>query len=114
MSKWTNAEHDRFSTSAKKVVAAVVAKAGSKCGQVLHDGGTLANGRKFQAIGLQFVAPDWSQNMILCLGFPEQETDGSATKIAKLIEDVVLKITGYTAQFLLRASIQDGVRYLRL
>ena len=33
---------------------------GNKFAQVQDDGGKLKNGAKYQAIGLQFVLPDWT------------------------------------------------------
>ena len=39
------------------------------CAQGIHDGVTLINVKKYQAIGLQFVCQNWSQKFILCIGF---------------------------------------------
>ena len=39
------------------------------CCQIIHDGVTLGNAGKYQAIGLQFIDPNWIENFVLCLGF---------------------------------------------
>ena len=40
---------------------------GNAFAQGIHDGGTLASKRKYQALALQFVAPRWDKNIVVTI-----------------------------------------------
>ena len=41
---------------------------GNKFAQGLHDGGTLVSHKKYQALALQLIAPDWLKNLVVTIG----------------------------------------------
>ena len=61
--------------------------------QALHDGGTLKNQTKYQAIGLQFIPPNWEQNIVVAIGF-EAVKDSKASTMVALIESCLKKFLG--------------------
>eukprot|EP00658_Telonema_sp_P-2_P023808 TRINITY_DN19552_c0_g1_i2.p1 TRINITY_DN19552_c0_g1~~TRINITY_DN19552_c0_g1_i2.p1 ORF type:complete len:372 (+),score=43.09 TRINITY_DN19552_c0_g1_i2:112-1227(+) len=58
---------------------------GNPFAQGQHDGVTTADGRKYQAFGIQFIFD--SENWNLCVGFP-QCADGTATGVASLFKSL--------------------------
>ena len=58
---------------------------GNHFAQVLHNGCTASNRKKYQAIGLQFIDPKWRTNHVLCIGFTRCSST-KAQSIADLIE----------------------------
>ena len=61
---------------------------GNKYLQVIHDGCTAANKRKYQAIGIQFVDPRWRRNHAITIGFVRCH-DGRAEGVANLIKELL-------------------------
>ena len=60
---------------------------GNKFGQLIHDGGTLKNKKKFQAFGIQFVDSHWLGNMVICFGFLRcyDSTDAAVATLASTL-----------------------------
>mmetsp|Transcript_20196 Transcript_20196/g.48460 ORF Transcript_20196/g.48460 Transcript_20196/m.48460 type:complete len:116 (+) Transcript_20196:484-831(+) len=50
---------------------------GNAFAQALHDGGTLTNKKKFQALALQFIAPKWQRNIVLTLALTKSRAGSS-------------------------------------
>ena len=48
---------------------------GNKFAQGLHDGGTLVSKKKYQALALQFIAPDWSRNLVVTIALKKSSTN---------------------------------------
>ena len=42
---------------------------GFPCMQLVHDGATLKNKKKYQAFALQFIQATWAMNVVVCFGF---------------------------------------------
>ena len=51
---------------------------GNKFAQGLHDGGTLVSKRKYQALALQFIAPDWKKNLVVTIGLKKSSKNTDA------------------------------------
>jgi hypothetical protein len=84
--------------------------------QLIHDGGTLANGEKSQALALLTIDPEWDGSRILCIDF-EHSTQNTATEVAKLVTTSIAAICAtdsnttekeMTYSNVLKSSIQDG------
>ena len=79
----------------KIIASAKVAEAlGNRFAQALHDGGTLANKKKYQALALQFIAPGFKKNLVITLAFTRSvhNKDGD---VASLFDGLCKKRTGY-------------------
>ena len=48
---------------------------GNKFAQGLHDGGTLVSKKKYQALALQFIAPNWSRNLVVTITLKKSSTN---------------------------------------
>lgn len=59
---------------------------GSHFAQVIHNGVTLANHKKYEAIRLQMVDPKWICNHVICLGFVRSAVN-TDTSVARLLDD---------------------------
>lgn len=66
-------------------------RGGGLCFQVLHDGGTLDSGDKYQAVGLQFVSLNFERNVVACIAFSQIDS-GTAGDIADLIKEQVANL----------------------
>lgn len=74
--------------------------------QCIHDGGTLANKKKFQAFGIQFVDRLWRANFVICVGFVRCH-DSSSQAVARMFKDVFLLRTHLNLDDVVGSSIQD-------
>ena len=67
---------------------------GNAYAQGLHDGGTLTNKKKFQALAIQFVAPDWARNLVITIGF-KRSAMNKDKDVAALWRDTVKERCGF-------------------
>ncbi|KAL1504104.1 hypothetical protein AB1Y20_010514 [Prymnesium parvum] len=67
---------------------------GNAFAQALHDGGTLTNKKKFQALALQFIAPKWQRNIVLTLALTKS-LHNKDTDVAEMWEQTMLQRTGF-------------------
>jgi hypothetical protein len=74
--------------------------------QIIHDGGTAANKRKYQVFGMQIVDPRWLCNLVVCIGFISVLNSKDVT-VASLIELTVLERTGFVFKTLFGLAVSD-------
>ena len=67
---------------------------GNAYAQGLHDGGTLISKRKYQALALQFVAPEWKRNLVVTIGL-KRSLHNKDTNVAEIWTDLVKERTGF-------------------
>ena len=67
---------------------------GNAYAQGLHDGGTLVSKRKYQALALQFVAPEWRQNLVVTVGL-KRSLHNKDADVATIWKDTLLERTGF-------------------
>jgi len=67
---------------------------GNGFAQALHDGGTLQNKKKFQALALQFIAPGWKKNIVLTIGLIKSLRNKDQD-VADLWRSTMTKRTGF-------------------
>ena len=60
--------------------------------QVIHDGGTLANKKKFQVFGIQFVDVLWRANIVICFAF-RRCLDGTDAAVAEDCKRAFLEVS---------------------
>ena len=79
---------------------------GAAFAQMVHDGGTLRNHWKHQALGIQLVDPLWQANLVICLGLVPC-LDGTAPAVADILRDVM---HSHDLDFgtVIASSMQDG------
>ena len=75
-------------------------------GQGIHDGVMLANHKKYQSLGFQFVDPKWLANIVVCLGFV-CSTDNTNTSVVSLFEDTILSCTGHELDTVMSIMVSD-------
>ena len=63
----------------------VLQSKGNQFAQLIHDGGTLKNKKKYQGMGIQFMDPRWRCNHVICTGF-SRSFDGSDVGVAALLK----------------------------
>ena len=61
---------------------------GNLFAQGLHDGGTLDSHKKYQALALQFIAPDWKKNLVVTIGLKKSSRNHDAD-VATIWKDMV-------------------------
>jgi hypothetical protein len=79
---------------------------GNPFAQGIHDGGTLANKKKYQAMGIQFVDILWRCNHVLCIGL-KRSSDNTDKGVAALFDKTILARTGLQREQVLASVIQD-------
>ena len=79
---------------------------GNPFAQILHDGGTLDNHKKYQALGLQFIDPLWRENFVVCFGLT-QLSSSTTDDVASTIKSVLLARSGFQCDDLVGAGISD-------
>jgi hypothetical protein len=79
---------------------------GNQIGQAIHDCGTLADKHKYMALGLQIIMPGWDRNMPIALSMRRMESGKDAYQ-AGVIEDEIMRRTGYSFQGIAGSCIQD-------
>ena len=106
--KWVESEFELFRMFLQLVVNACQVECfGNQIGQAIHDCGTLADKHKVMALGLQIIMPGWDRNMAVALSVRRMES-GKDVYQAKVIEQEILRRTGYTFEEIAGSSIQDG------
>ena len=79
---------------------------GNAFAQFIHDGGTLKNHKKYQALAMQFIAPDWDTNWVICFGFP-RSTDNKDLQVAELAKAEFQKLTCMEFESIFDSTIAD-------
>ena len=74
----------------------------------MHDGGTMDNHQKYQALGMQFIPKDWQRNLVICLALSpcESSTDFST---ADLFSKLIFKRFGFDINKVMAALISDTI-----
>ena len=67
---------------------------GNAYAQGLHDGGTLVSKRKYQALALQFVVPEWRQNLVVTVDL-KRSLHNKDADVAAIWKDTLLERTGF-------------------
>jgi hypothetical protein len=67
---------------------------GNACAQGLHDGGTLISKKKYQALAIQFVAPQFKKNLTITIGLLRSQKNKDKD-VAQVWADIMLKRTGH-------------------
>jgi len=80
---------------------------GNPFAQFVHDGATLANKKKYQAFGLQFVDPRWLCNLVVCIGFVFV-LSSTNIDVANLIKKTMLERTGFPLLAVVALMVADG------
>ncbi|KAI9344980.1 hypothetical protein BDR26DRAFT_932541 [Obelidium mucronatum] len=107
LSTWITAEFKVFLTLLRYILNEKQSQAhGNSFAQLLHDGGTLENKKKFQAVGLQFVDPQNQANHVVSIGFFASliNTDESIAEKLKLLLE---KRTGLVFENCISSMMQD-------
>ena len=70
LKKYITAEYDIMNIHIKYLLALKVEQScGNTFSQAIHDGGTLTNKKKYQALGCQFMDPNWDRNFVVAIAF---------------------------------------------
>lgn len=75
--------------------------------QIQHDGATIANKKKYEAVGLQACGVGLKNNVVLCLGFKFSVLHDAKT-VAELVSNLVFDMTGRPIEDLCGSVIADG------
>jgi hypothetical protein len=68
---------------------------GNAFAQALDDGGTLVSKRKYQALALQFIAPEWRRNLVVTVGLI-RSMHNKDSDVANVWEVTIKARTGFT------------------
>ena len=80
---------------------------GNAFAQAQHDGGTGANGKKFQVVAQTFVDPDFACNLTLCIAFA-RSLNNSDIEVASLLRSMSLKRLGRAFTSIHGSTIADA------
>ena len=104
---WVRAEFEVFKLFLRHILDLKRNQAqGNAFAQFLHDGGTLASHKKYQALAMQFIMPDWSTNMVICFGFPRSK-ENKDIKVAELSVLTFEEVSGYKFDAIFASAISD-------
>ncbi|KAI9327729.1 hypothetical protein BDR26DRAFT_901199 [Obelidium mucronatum] len=104
---WIQAEFEAFQKLLRYILNEKRVQAhGNPFAQLLHDGGTLQNKKKFQAIGIQFIDPQFRANHVVFVGFVASLTNTDSV-VATTIQDTLKKRTGLDFDQCVSSMIQD-------
>lgn len=96
LKKYVRAEFSVFLLFLKMIISMKYEIAqGNPFAQGLHDGGTLASKRKYQALALQFVAPNWDANLVITIGLI-RSLHNKDKDVSEIWQDTMKARTGYT------------------
>ena len=79
---------------------------GNVFAQLIHDGGTLANRKKYQVLALQFIKPAWNGNCIVALALAPS-ADNTAFALGALVQELIQERTGYALSLLTERAVSD-------
>ena len=95
LAQYIRAEFAIFLTFLQLLIALkLVQSHGAPFGQLIHDGGTAENHKKYQAIAMQMVDPRWLCNLVICIGWVLCPS-GVASDVASKIDETFHERTGY-------------------
>ena len=77
-------------------------------GQLLHDGGTLADSKKRVAIGLSYLESPFVKVSTVCIGMTQMQTSMTDENTAKTIRDLVKERSGFEAKDIINNVMSDG------
>jgi hypothetical protein len=80
---------------------------GNAFGQFIHDGGTLKNGKKYQAFALQLIDPQFLANLTVCFAFP-RVTSSTDIETASTAYDVMQTKYGHDLLKVAGSARQDA------
>ena len=102
-----NAEHNALMKAIKKVVLEHYEEGHqNRFCQFMHDGFTLKNKDKHQAMGVQFADKDFKHDDVITLAFRKSVTH-EADKVAELAEKSRYETFGLEFQEIFSSSVQD-------
>jgi hypothetical protein len=105
---WVESEFELFRMFLKLVVSKCQVEClGNQIGQAIHDCSTLTDKHKYMALGMQVIMPGWDRNMPIALPMRRMESGKDAYQ-AGVIEDEIMRLTGYSFQEIAGSCIQDG------
>jgi hypothetical protein len=108
LEKAIQAEYDVFILFLKFVLHQKVRQAkGNAFAQFLHDGGTLASHKKYQAFAVQLILPDWNRNFVICFDFP-RSSENKDLDVATLARQSFGELTGLHFDAVFASGIQDA------
>ena len=85
---------------------------GNAYSQALHDGGTLASKRKYQALALQFVAPEWKRNLVITIGLI-RSLHNTDVDVAGIWNKIMRERTGFAYEQVVGRMRSDGVQMVQ-
>ena len=107
LKKWVQAEYTVFKLFLRFMLALKIRQAkGNQFAQLFHDGGTLSSHKKYQAMAIQFILPDWNRNIVICFGFP-RSTENRDLQVAETIRLTFKEVSGYEFEQLFASTIAD-------
>ena len=105
--KWVRAEFAVFLIYLRYVLRCKHKQAkGNQFAQGIHDGGTLDNKQKYQALGLQFIDELWRRNWVICIAMTPC-FDGTDAAVAKLLDEKCEERTLFDIKTLAAMVISD-------
>jgi hypothetical protein len=105
--KWVRAEFEAFLIFLKEIIAECYEiSMGNPFAQGLHDGGTLENKQKYQVYGLQFIPPDFDQNLVVMVGLLPS-SNGTDAGVAELLIKTTEERTGKPMSAIVANLMQD-------
>ena len=107
LKKYITAEYEVMNIHIKYLLALKVEQScGNTFAQAIHDGGTLANKRKYQAFGCQFMDPNWDRNFVVALGFVSL-ADSTTETVANAFSTTFQERFGFDFSKIFGSSVQD-------
>jgi hypothetical protein len=105
--RYVRAEYEVFKKFLQIIIELKIKQGhGNPFGQVIHDGVTLANHKKYQSIGLQFIDPNWLANLVVCVGF-ERSTDNTDVGVARLVSQTFINVLGHRLDEVMACMVSD-------
>jgi hypothetical protein len=80
---------------------------GNAFGQLIHDGATLKNGKKYQALSMQMIDHQFQGNFLLCLGFIQSDKNTNVV-VAELFGRVFRQRTGFELADIMCTGVNDA------
>jgi len=107
LDRFIDEEYEVMKENIQELFAAVVKDSKlNRFMQLFHDGVTLDNQMKCQAVACQLVHPKWEQNVVLALGFCKVN-DSVGETVTDLAQKVVLEMTGFPLSVVCGHGKQD-------